>query len=182
MAVAALRLAAERNWQNIAPEQIAKTAKVSPTEFKKTFTDKSQILPMLVHYISDETEAAVGKPSAKSAPYDRLLDVLMTRFEILQKHRKAILNLTEYLKHDPKAACLLVPAEAEAMRTALDLAGLKQPQTQEIVSVAGLLLIYGLTLCTWQKDESKDLSKTMATLDRNLRRAEKVAEILFRVR
>lgn len=178
--VAALRLAAERSWQSITLEQIAKAAKVSSTT--KVFADKNQILAAIVSYISDETVAAAGKPSVKSSPHDRLFDMMMTRFEILQKYRAGILNITEDLKRDPKAICSLLPAEAEAMRMMLMTAGLEQPQTQEVVSVAGLLVIYGLVLCIWQKDESRDLSKTMPALDRHLKRAGKAAEILFRCR
>jgi hypothetical protein len=40
---------------------------------------------------------------------------------------------------------------------------------------AGLLAVWGYTVQAWQKDDSPDLSATMAALDRALSRAEQAA-------
>ena len=46
----------------------------------------------------------------------------------------------------------------------------------------GLAAIYLVTLRAWLHDDTPDMARTMAVLDRSLRRAEGVAMILWRIR
>ncbi|MFY9287636.1 MAG: TetR family transcriptional regulator [Alphaproteobacteria bacterium] len=181
IAKAALQLLAKNSWQALTLEQIAKAAKVSTQKIKKTFSHKNDLLPAFIRYMDQETASHISKPSLRAPPHDRLFDVLMTRFEILQKHRTAILKLADEVKRDPSLLRLTLPTEIKAMQKVLHLAGLHEEGPQELIATTGLLALYGIVLCTWQNDQTHDLSKTMATLDRHLRYAGKIADIIFRL-
>jgi hypothetical protein len=66
------------------------------------------------------------------------------------------------------------------MGTMLDLADLKPEGLREAMAYTGLMAVYYRALCVWRHDETADMAKTMAALDRALKQAESVAEIIFR--
>ena len=57
----------------------------------------------------------------------------------------------------------------------LEAAGLQTTGLKGAVRVAGLSGLYIKTLWVWRDDDSPDMAKTMAALDKNLTRAERMA-------
>jgi AcrR family transcriptional regulator len=176
---ATLKLIAANGWNGLTLEQIAKAAKLSLPDLKKAFTDKGQILAAIVQHVDDEVTATVAKNGGAATPHDRLFDVMMTRFDILQQHRQAFLNLIKDARRDPGLARVLLPAHRKAMERMLDLAGLQNDGMKQLLAVTGLGAIYALALCTWSKDDTADMPRTMAILDRSLRRISIITEFLF---
>jgi len=137
-------------------------------------------LSLLVKYVDEEVAASVVNLSANGNAHDNLFEVMMARFDILQKHRKAILTIVAEVKRDPSLLRHLLPAQLEAMRKMLKLAKLKQESAAEFLAPVGLLGVHAIALRSWERDTTKDMAPTMAALDRHLRRAGKMAEIIFR--
>jgi AcrR family transcriptional regulator len=182
IAEAALRLAARQGWDRLTLEAVAHAAKMSLTQMKKLFSDKNDLLPTIVRLIDRKMLAALGKPNSQATAHDRLFEALMARIDVLQTHRRAITGIMDASKRDPHIIWQLLSPQTSAMRGVLEYTGLKPETICEPFVIAGLLGVYGLTLCTWRQDTSPDMSKTMAALDRHLRRAAGVSEILFRQR
>jgi AcrR family transcriptional regulator len=180
LVTAALKLAASHDWKQITLEQAAKAAKVPAAQAVKLFPTANDLLTAIVARIDGETAASVGKPLTQGTAHDRLFEVMMARFDVLQKHRPAIRRIIAATKHDPSLACILLPAHKEAMRKMLALSALKEEGIKEALAIAGLLAIYAASLYSWERDDTKDMAQTMAVLDRNLRRADKLATLLFR--
>ena len=179
MCLAVLKLAAERGWNGVTLDLVAKAAKVSLAHIKKNFKTANDLLPVIVRYVTDEVASAIGKPDRKASPHDQLFDVMMARFDVLQKHRAGILAITKAMRRDPAMFCILIPAQRQEMRRMLDLAGIEQVGPVRLAAPAGLWVIYMVTLRIWQGDETIDMAKTMAGLDRALRFTGRAAEILF---
>jgi len=178
---ATLQLAAQRGWNALTLDQIARGAKVLPTQAKGYFKDKNEILPALVRYIGKQSARA--KFDARAKPRDRLFEALMARFDALQKHRKGILAITEDCPRDPSLVRFILPAEWREMESLLKTAKLMpDSELKRSLVVAALLGVYGWALCCWQRDKTPDMAKTMAGLDRGLRGAETAAQFLFRSR
>jgi AcrR family transcriptional regulator len=176
----ALKLAARRGWSALTLEEIAAAAKIAPAAFRKHFADKNQILPAVVRQIDRHAAAVAGKTSAKSAPHDRLFEIMMARFDALQKERRGILAILTDASRDPALARSIVPAQWRSMQEMLDLARLCPQGLRRIAAAVGLMGVYYRTLCAWKRDETPDMAKTMAALDRALRQAETIAEMIFR--
>jgi AcrR family transcriptional regulator len=176
---AALKLATSQSWDKVTLEQIAKAAKVPLPQLQKIFADTNAILPTIIRLIDAETADSVGKPNAKAPPRDRLFEVMMARFDVLQAHRKAITGIMAAARRNPRMLRYVAPAQWQSMRHMLALAGIKPGDGKEPIVVAGLLAIYGLTLCAWRKDDSIDMARTMAMLDRCLRHAGRISEMIF---
>ena len=176
---AALSLAARQGWRQVTPDAVARAARLPPARVKKLFAERDDLLPAILRHIDQQVARACGKTGPRGAPHDRLFEVMMARFDALQEHRRAILAIMDETLRNPRCARFLMPAIVQSMRRMLTLARLKPEGIRGPVVVSGLLAVHGLAFCSWRRDSSADMSKTMAVLDRNLRRAASCAEILF---
>jgi hypothetical protein len=114
--------------------------------------------------------------AADSGPVrERLFDLLMRRFDVLQQHRSGMLALLHALPGDPGTGLMLAAATTRSMAWMLDAAGQSPTGLQGHIATQGLVAVWVYTLRAWQRDDSADLSTTMAALDRALARAERAA-------
>ncbi len=172
ISAAVLRIAATKGWECVTLQAVAKEAKIPLAALNKRFASEHEIIPVIIEEISYKARAAAGK--ASGLPRDVLFDLLMARFDVLQHHRKAIESISEAAKKDRALACVLARAVFESMAATADAAKLNAPRA---VATWGLSAIYGLAFLAWRKDKTRDMSKTMAALDKGLRLAEKAAEV-----
>lgn len=174
-----LRLAARYGWDKVTLDAVGKAGKVPLGVFQKRFADTVSLLPLLVDYGTECTLAACDPPMPSMPMRDRTFDVLMARFDYLQTHRKAILSIAMAAQRDPKTALILCRSQAKAMKRIEKFVGLGQRKGCSNLYSHGLLVIFWTSFRVWRNDETIDMSKTMAMLDRSLRLANDAAR-LFR--
>ena len=174
LAAAALILAATKGWQYVTLDAVAKESKIPLTALKKRFSAPHDLIPVIVDEMTREAIATAGIPPGP--PRDVFFDLLMARFDVLQKHRKAILSITESARQDHALACTLARAGFKSMAAIVDAA--KLDTSPRLVLTMGLSAVYAWAFVAWSKDKTRDMSKTMAALDRALRLAEKATEFL----
>jgi len=119
----------------------------------------------------------IGEPDESISARDQLFDILMERFEILNDYRAPLVSILESFCFDPKQAVISCPHLLRSMSWMLEAAGIETPGVRGALKVAGLTGVYLKTLRVWRDDESPDMSKTMAALDKDLGRAEHVANM-----
>ena len=93
---------------------------------------------------------------------ERLFDLVMARFDQLQAHRAGMLALFTALRTDPGTALLLYGATLRSMKWMLDAADVPSGGAKGALRVHGLAVVWAYTLRAWEKDESADMSATMA--------------------
>ncbi len=113
-----------------------------------------------------------------STPRDRLFDVLMRRLDALQPDRAGIIRLLRDLPRAPLVGLSLAQQLPGSMGWMLEAAGLDAAGPAGSVRANGLGVVWLAALRAWEKDESEDLSTTMAALDRALDQADRVARWL----
>ena len=173
---AALTLAAGRGWRRVRLADIAVEAGVTLAELRGAFSSKAAIVNGFVRR-TDERVLAAG-PADGSSARDRLFDVLMRRFDVLQPDKKAVAAIIRYALCDPLAALCHGPGLLASMAWMLEAAGLSSAGPAGMLRAKGLALVYLAALRTWLGDDGADLAKTMAVLDRGLRQAETAVSIL----
>jgi hypothetical protein len=72
---------------------------------------------------------------------------------------------------------LTLPRFMLSMSWMLEAAGISSAGLKGLLRTKGLAMVYLNTVRVWVRDETPDMSKTMAALDQNLRRAERVAAL-----
>ncbi len=168
---AAMKLAAEQAWRDLTLGQIAAAAKVTLAKLHDAFPGKTDIL---IGVMRKADAAVLGEvdPATLSEPAgDRLLDSVMRRLDALAPYKPGIAAILRDICTDPVAALCAAPAFLNAMAWTLEAAGIGSAGPAGRLRVKGLAVIYLSTLFVWVRDDSDDLGRTLAHLDRRLRQA-----------
>ncbi len=174
----AMALAENQGWGRVMMSDIAREAGLSMPELFDIVLDKFDILALLGRQIDRRVLSGMGEPDPALSERDLLFDILMERFEILNDYRGGILAVLESIRFDPKQALVSCPHLCRSMTWMLEAAGIETSGVRGAVRVAGFTGIYLKTLRVWASDESADLAKVMAALDKDLGRAERAAGML----
>lgn len=169
---AALELAAENDWARIRMSDIAKEAKLDTERVKFLFPQKSDIVAEIVRRVDDKV---VERHEAfdDECTRDRLFDVLMERFAAMNENRDGVISIIKSLPRDPMMALQAVPQFKRSMVLMLETAGVESPNfVCERAQAKGLALIFMSVLRVWIHDDTEDMAKTMAALDKRLGQAE----------
>jgi len=169
---AAMALAAERRWRDIGMADIAARAKVDLATLYAAFPAKSHMLAALARKADEAMLAAPGEIDKAEPARERLMEVLLRRFDALKPYRRAIASAARDGAGDPLALACSGARLLRSMGWALEAAGVGAAGLAGLVRVKGLAAVYLATLAVWLRDDSADLGRTMAALDRNLRRGE----------
>ncbi len=173
---AAFDMAVARGWQSVTLNDVAESTGLSLAEVYRLFPSKTAILDRFVESVDAEVLAA-GAADLGEPPRDRLFDVLMRRFDALNPRKDAVASILNDLAGDPLAAAASLPAFLRSMGWMLEAAGLSASGAIGALRVKGLAAIWLDALRVWLHDDSPDMARTMAALDRNLRRAERLVRM-----
>jgi len=166
------RLAGDHGWRRASVAAAAQEAGLSLAQAREHFPSRAAVL-LRFGRLADQT--ALAGVTTEGSVRDKLFDLLMSRFEAMQPHRTGIQALMRALPFDPPAALLLSCATKRSMRWMLQAAGVEAAGLRGEVEVRGVLAVWLWVMRTWDKDDSTDLSATMAALDTALARAEQAA-------
>lgn len=169
---AAFRLAADQGWSRFSIAEAAQSAGLSLAEARGRFPGKHTLLRRFGRYLD---QAALAGASHEGPVRDQLFDLLMGRFEAMRPHRDGIRALLRHLPTDPGTALRLACSTNLSMRWMLHAAGQPTGGIRGAMRVHGLVTVWTWTSRTFERDESEDLSATMATLDAALGRAHQMA-------
>jgi ubiquinone biosynthesis protein COQ9 len=166
---AALSCAANKNWADVTLLDIAESANLPIAELRDEFTTKTQLIAGLLRAIDDEVLRRAAKGTEDQEKRDRLFDIIMTRFDVLGPHKAALKSI-----YGSGAADLsLALPYLSSQHWMLEAAGIGTDGTAGAIRVAGLGIAYAWVFRTWLEDDDPGLAKTMAALDRRLRRGER---------
>lgn len=130
----------------------------------------TQEITALWAWVDGQVEKQMQDADTEGPARDRLFDVMMARFDVLQGHRQGFSAILRHVTHDPRLWPRLAPVLGRSMATMLRLAG----AGSDPLRVLGLAAIYAATLRVWAHDASPDLSATMAELDRRLGQVDRI--------
>lgn len=172
LARAALSLAASTPWIEVTLPRLAQEAGRPAGDFYGASVGEAVdcVDEAFDRAIADKINALDPKQSVR----DRLFDLIMHRFEAMEPHRAAVLSMEAGVDRDP---VLLAAAHQRHVRCAkwiLALAGLQADGMTGQARAQGLGVIIGQAKAAWRGDDAGDFAKTMASLDKNLRRAEEM--------
>ena len=168
----AMKLAAEGRWRDLSLAEIAEAAKLPIAKVYPVFPSRQAILDAFVRRIDAAVLAESDVDDLEGSARDRLFDVLMRRFDALDPYKDAVATVAFDQARDPLAALASACQLRRSLALMLEAAGLASDGARGAVRVKGLGLIYLAALRVWLRDESEDKARTMAALDKQLRRAE----------
>jgi hypothetical protein len=107
---------------------------------------------------------------------ERVFDVMMRRLDALTPYKAALRRITFALRQDPLSLAALNRQGINAMRYMLAAAGISTEGPLGGLKLQGAVIVFANTMQTWLDDDDPALARTMARLDRELRRGERVLE------
>jgi len=161
-------LVAEQGWRRASVPAAARAAGLALATARERFPCRAALLTRFGRMVD---QAALAAVPTEGLVRDRLFDLLMHRFDVLQAHRGGVVAMMHALPFDPAAAMLLSCATRRSMRWMLEAAGAAAHGIRGELQVRGLIAVWLWALRAWEKDDSADLSGTMAALDAALARA-----------
>jgi AcrR family transcriptional regulator len=173
--VAAFALIAEDGWDGLSFAVLARRTGVPVAEVYRQLPTRGAVLRLLNRRIDqvmlevDEAEL-VGLP-----PRDRAFELLMRRLEALVPFRPGLERLPRVARRDPCVVLLTRCRLDRSLAWLQDVAGLRRHGLRARVARRALGAAYLRTLRVWFEDDATDLGRTMAELDKQLRRVQAVA-------
>ncbi len=177
----ALNLAAEKGWANVSMYDIAHRSDIKLLQLRSCFDDKNAIIATFEQMIDKKLQLEAGKYTQEQEDIhivdsatirERLFDLLMDRFEALNEHRNGIIAIIESCRYEPRQILDILPNLYNSMEMILSAAGEDISGIKGKIKIAALTGIYIKLLRVWKSDNSPDLPKTMAALDRALGKAD----------
>lgn len=169
---AALDLAAERPWADVTLADVAARADLGLDALRGEVASKADLLAKLLRAIDDAVLKTSARPAPDLSKRDALFEVIMARFDLLGRYRPALKSI-----HGSGSADFSLAAPYLASQHwMLQAAGIGTDGLAGGARVAGLAVAYASVFRTWLDDEDPGLGKTMAALDRHLRRGQSAME------
>ncbi|WP_299567252.1 TetR/AcrR family transcriptional regulator [Enterovirga sp.] len=171
-----MRLAADRPWSDIEITDVAQEAGLSLSEMRDLFPSKGAILDgftrMIDKIVIEGTTAdLVGEPAR-----ERIFDVVMRRLDAMAPYRPALRRIAWALRGDVTTLAALNRSALNSARYMLAAAGVPTEGPLGFVKLQGLVWAQANVMDTWFDDDDPTQAKTMARLDRELGRGERVME------
>lgn len=160
-AEAALVLAEDRPWDEIALRDIAKASGVSFAELYARAPGKTALVDRLSRRFDAEALRLAADEDAPDA-HDRLFEAVMARLEVMGPHKAALIAIARSDRLN------LAPRLPRTARALLEAVGIDTGGPKGALRVAAMTAVWARTLQVWRDDEGA-LNRTMAEIDKRLR-------------
>lgn len=174
---ACLHVIEREGWRGFSFAKAAVESGIPFSAFHEHFSSPVDVM-MQVFKDIDQTVLKNVTSYEGIPPKDALFDLLMSRLEAAQPYKPVLQSFWRDWVMNPLEVPSLTCQGFSSMAWMLDAAGLESRGLKGFARVQGLTTLYLLTLRTWLDDESPDLGKTMAFLDKGLAKLERAAQIL----
>jgi AcrR family transcriptional regulator len=173
---ALMRLAESRPWSDIELQDIAQEAGISLADLRDMFPSKGAILGGLSRRIDRQVLEGTTNDLAGEPARERLFDVMMRRLDALAPYKRALKRISQGMRGDPLSLAAMNQLALNSQRYMLAAAGISTEDALGFLKLQGAVIIHANTLETWFDDDDPALARTMARLDREIRRGERVME------
>lgn len=171
---ALMELAAEERWDAITLPMIASRAGVTLMDLREVTPSKGALLGLFAKQIDRRVLESLAPDMNDEPMRDRLLDIMLKRFDALAPYKEALRNIRKYGPRDPLSLVALNGVATNSWRFMLAAADTDTEDDLGQVRVQGAAMVFARAFDTWLDDEDPGLTRTMAALDKELKRGETI--------
>ena len=174
-----LKLAETITWQEITVDNIARVAKVEPSILLQNFSSKLSILEAFNRQLDANIRQEFAKTRNLGSVREQLFDIIMTRFDFLNSHKQALKSIYKTtIPYDLHATICGLNNVTNSMKVVLNMTEISTKTPLGCIRTKLLSAIFVRSFVTWLNDDSADMAKTMAKLDRDLAKAERLSNLI----
>ncbi|MCR9257564.1 MAG: TetR family transcriptional regulator [Alphaproteobacteria bacterium] len=171
----AFALMAERGWNALTVASICEASGLNKNTVFKVAPTKFALMDAFARHIDSEVLAGGIEDDPEETTKDRLFEIMMRRYDLMGPYRAGLKRLMSDTRTRPLDLLVMGPSIMRAMENMLAAAGIGSEGCKGILRAKGLASVHVSVLRTFVDDDSEDLAKTMAALDRALGRVETYA-------
>lgn len=169
---ALMTLAATHEWNAITLPMIAEEAGLSLADLRDLFPSKGAMLGGFIRRIDRITLEGRAEDLADSPARERVLDLMLRRFDALLPYRAALRTIHSAFRSDLAGLLALNQQALNSWRYLLASAGIETEGPMGFLKLQGAILVFARIFPVFLDDEDEGLTRTMAALDRELSRGE----------
>jgi AcrR family transcriptional regulator len=169
---ALMALCAEQRWGDITLDDIASRADLSLADLRDLFPSKGAVLGGFIRRIDRVVLEARATDLVDESARERVLDLMIRRFDALLPYRDALKSIHAAFAHDLLGLAALNQQALNSWRYLLASAGIETEGPLGFMKLQGAILVFARVFPVFLHDEGEGLPKTMAALDRELSRGE----------
>ena len=177
---AAFRLAAARPWSDVSLAEIAAEAGLSLADLPRHISGKTDIIIAYARGVNSRLLRSIEADPVEGDQHDRLFDVLLRRFELMQDDKPALASIHRAPPTSPSDQRQLLAAALETQGWVLVAAGQSSAGLEGDAIRLMLTKVHADAFKVWLADDDPGLARTMAALDRKLRDGERYLRMLER--
>jgi AcrR family transcriptional regulator len=166
---ALLDLTPAQGWSDLSLRDIAAKADLTLAQAYQAAPSKLHILQAYSDQL-DQAILAGDEPNATLDSADQLFDVIMRRFDAMLPDRAAFGIIYHALRRDPAAIAACMPAALKSLEVIILCANLRRSGVKAVWLRIELIRLLRAVFLVWLAEEDAGQSKTMAELDRRVRR------------
>lgn len=179
MRAAVLTLCASQGWRDLSLAEIAEAAGLDMAAAHQAYPTKAALVVGLVRSIDSAILGSLNDDPLEGSAKDQLFDLLMRRFDFLQQSRDGFAALLHELPLTPLEATAAACQVRRSLRLMLESAGISASGLKGALRLQGLIAIHLAGLRAWLRDNSGDLVKTMAEVDKRLNQAARLNDLML---
>ena len=154
-------------------EKLSTKEKVPINDLKVFFKCKNSIVDKFSRMIDKNIESKLRIDDFKdSSKKDILFELIMMRFDEMEGFKGSLVKILDVSKNKPLLISIITRNVMNTMDFFLELSNSYNNYAFDILKKNFLFIIYSISFKTWLSDDTEDLSKTMAELDKLLSTAE----------
>ena len=160
-------------WEEFSLEKLSTKEKIPINDLKVFFKCKNSIVDKFSRMIDKNIESKLRIEDFKdSSKKDILFELIMMRFDEMESFKGSLLKILDVSKNKPLLISIITKNVMNTMDFFLELSNSYNNYAFDILKKNFLFIIYSISFKTWLSDDTEDLSKTMAELDKLLSTAE----------
>ena len=171
---ALMALAAEERWDAITLPMIAEKAGVTLADLRDIAPSKGALLGSFAKEIDRKVLTSIMPDMMDEPMRDRLLDIMLKRFDALAPYKEALRAIRKNGPRDPLSLFALNGIALNSWRYMLAGADIDTEDDLGMVRVQGAALVFARAFETWLDEDDAGLTRTMAALDKELKRGESI--------
>lgn len=171
----AFQLVAERGWHAFSFTELARRAKVPLVRVYAELPDRASLLRVLARRL-DAQMLDVGTDDLDAmSPRERVFELIMRRLDAMAPYKEGLRAISRETAGDLDLLATGWCNVGRLSRWLLDVAGMTEHRATMTLGLPALAAIYVRVFNVWLDDDTPDLARTLAELDRRLQQAENLA-------
>ena len=163
----------DTGWEEFSIERLSTRENIPLNDLKVYFKCKYSMVDKFSKMIDKNIESKLRIQDFKdSSKKDIIFELIMMRFDEMEEFKGSLTKVLNASKNKPLLISIISKNVMNTMDFFLELSNSYNNYAFDVLKKNFLFLIYSITFKTWLSDNTEDLSKTMAELDRLLSTAE----------